>query len=128
MTAGVKALARAGLRNPASISVKVQDTNANIQTIPTTLRNHYIITTEEGKLKQLVHFLLSHKEEKVIVFFMTCADVEFYGRALEEVHELSEVPVETLHGRMVPKRRNGTFEHFVAMKNGVLCCTDVAAR
>lgn len=64
-----KALARAGLRNPATVSVAVRskqavghgatngNSNSKIQATPTSLENFYITCQPEEKLAQLVGFL-----------------------------------------------------------------------
>ena len=121
-TKEVKELARAGMRNPVVVSVKVQyevksaaagsgsggapagtdvpadgdggpgavssggavdaATAKHVVKTPATLRNWYVLVPYDRKPAELVAFLQQHQAEKVIVFFLTCAAVEFYSRAL----------------------------------------------
>lgn len=45
--------------------------------------------------------------EKIIVFLMTCASVDFFSKVLVHLKAVKELDmkVEGLHGRMVQKRR-----------------------
>lgn len=125
---------RAGVRNPVYIDVSVSSSREDSTdrqkggsgTItPSTLTNYYIVTTLEEKLSRLVAFLQDHSKEKIIVFFLTCACVQFYGQALQEYG----IDVELLHGKLVQKRREKAMERFREGTNGaILFCTDVAAR
>lgn len=146
---------RAGLRNPVWVNVAVTAANSSQQLLedgsrkhqeqatPISLTNYYVVTPQVEKLSRLTEFLKSHKDEKVIIFFLTCASVEFYGGALQKL--LPDQYVELLHGKLVQKRREKAMERFRECENddedgkdstkakeensgGVLCCTDVAAR
>ena len=158
---GIKELMlRAGMRNPVWVNVAIAsqpqqhlaadksslaDTlkeekpkKAQEQATPSSLSNYYIVTPLQEKLSRLVAFLSSHREDKIIVFFLTCACVEFYGAALQKL--LEPQYIEMLHGKMVQKRREKAMERFrecvnaegasgeAGAKGGVLLCTDVAAR
>lgn len=138
---GIKELmTRAGMRNPVWVNVaiaaaaaagKVDEEKAlhqaQEQATPTSLTNYYVVSPIEERLSRLVAFLRQHKEDKIIVFFMTCACVEFFGAALQAVVEPQYV--ELLHGKLVQKRREKAMERFREQENGaVLLCTDVAAR
>jgi ATP-dependent RNA helicase DDX55/SPB4 len=150
---GIKELMmRAGMRNPVWVNVAIAATQSEqthkmegdssngeeaasvgkAQATPSSLTNYYLVTPVEEKLSRLVSFLSSHRDEKIIVFFLTCACVEFYGAALQKV--LEPQYVEMLHGKLVQKRREKAMERFrecgesSAQKGGVLLCTDVAAR
>lgn len=126
-TQEVKALARAGLRNPATISVQVAN---NTQITPSTLKNFYALVGHEQRLSALHHFLKSKKEQKLIVFFSTCSAVDFFSRVLEHFHEndAEDFPIVALHGKMPQKKRTANYDRFVALKAGLLVCTDVVAR
>jgi ATP-dependent RNA helicase DDX55/SPB4 len=104
------------------------------QATPTSLTNYYLVTSVETKLSRLVSFLTSHKEEKCIVFFLTCACVEYYGLALQYVLP-KQYYTEMLHGKLVQKRREKAMERFRNCGGsesndigGALLCTDVASR
>jgi ATP-dependent RNA helicase DDX55/SPB4 len=155
-TATSEWIRRAGLRNPVWIDVTVtapslqlQPKKQNDQTTtvatPSSLTNYYIISPLDEKLSRLVSFLQSHaRSEKVIVFFLTCACVDFFGTVLtkllcpekkkSDAFCSSGIYIEMLHGKMVQKRRENAMERFRkcgsadAPTGGVLFCTDVAAR
>nr|XP_057913641.1 ATP-dependent RNA helicase DDX55 [Doryrhamphus excisus] len=125
-TQELEKLVRAGLRNPVRITVKEKGVAASsTQKTPSRLCNYYTICRSEDKFNHLVAFLRQHKHEKQLVFFSTCACVEYYGRALEAL--VKKVPVHCIHGKMKHKR-NKTFAEFRALKSGILVCTDVMAR
>ncbi|XP_040432414.1 ATP-dependent RNA helicase DDX55 isoform X2 [Cygnus olor] len=125
-TQEVENLVRAGLRNPVRISVKEKGVAAsNTQKTPTRLENYYMICKADEKFNQLVHFLRQHKQEKHLVFFSTCACVEYYGKALESL--IKQVKIMCIHGKMKHKR-NKIFTEFRKLPGGILVCTDVMAR
>ncbi|KAM9118808.1 ATP-dependent RNA helicase DDX55 isoform 2-T2 [Pangshura tecta] len=109
-TQEVENLVRAGLRNPVRIAVKEKGVAAsNTQKTPTRLENYYMICKADEKFNQLVHFLRQHKQEKHLVFFSTCACVEYYGKALESL--VKNVKIMCIHGKMKHKR-NKIFTEF----------------
>ncbi|XP_008323848.1 ATP-dependent RNA helicase DDX55 [Cynoglossus semilaevis] len=126
-TQELEKLVRAGLRNPVRITVKEKGVAATAaaQKTPSRLSNYYTICRSEDKFNHLVAFLRQHKHEKQLVFFSTCACVEYYGRALETL--IKKVTVCCIHGKMKQKR-NKIFADFRALKSGILVCTDVMAR
>lgn len=126
-TQEVKALARAGLRNPATISVQVAN---NTQIIPSTLHNFYRIAEHDQRLSALHHFVKSKKAQKMIVFFSTCSAVDYFGKVLELLYQKdgTTFPVVSLHGKMPQKKRTKHYDEFVAATAGLLVCTDVVAR
>ncbi|RLN44024.1 hypothetical protein BBJ28_00008297 [Nothophytophthora sp. Chile5] len=125
-TQEVKALARAGLRNPATISVQVAN---NTQVTPATLQNYFCLVGHDQRLSALHHFAKSKKGEKLIVFFSTCGAVDFFARVLEELFKGdSAFPVVGLHGKMPQKKRTTNYDRFSALESGLLVCTDVVAR
>lgn len=131
---------RVGMRNPVWIDVAVtgkQHTNEKEKLIeaqqatPSSLTNYYLVTRLDEKLSRLATFLTDHRDEKLIVFFLTCAEVEYYGLLLQRL--LPDNHVEMLHGRLVQKRREKTLERFRGETNDTksglaLFCTDVGAR
>ncbi|CAK6439956.1 unnamed protein product [Pipistrellus nathusii] len=125
-TQEVESLVRAGLRNPVRVSVKEKGAAASsTQKTPSRLENHYMVCKADEKFNQLVHFLRNHKQEKHLVFFSTCACVEYYGKALEAL--VKGVEVMCIHGKMKFKR-NKIFMGFRQLQSGILVCTDVMAR
>uniref|UniRef100_UPI00358E8ABD ATP-dependent RNA helicase DDX55 isoform X2 n=1 Tax=Myxine glutinosa TaxID=7769 RepID=UPI00358E8ABD len=125
-TQEVEELVRAGLRNPVHISVREKGQAADsTRRTPALLDNYYMVCKAEDKFNQLVAFLKARQNEKHLVFFSTCACVEYFGKALEEF--LQSTKVLLLHGKM-KRKRNRTFTTFRKMTSGVLVCTDVMAR
>ena len=103
---------------------------------PSSLTNYYTIVNLPQKLDRLVDFLVTHgKEERIVVFFMACACVEFYGLALQKLKEMkgdgngTVIDIQTIHGKMHQKRRSLSLDKFINSKTGgVLLCTDVVSR
>ncbi|XP_030677477.1 ATP-dependent RNA helicase DDX55 isoform X3 [Nomascus leucogenys] len=125
-TQEVENLVRAGLRNPVRVSVKEKGVAASsAQKTPSRLENYYMVCKADEKFNQLVHFLRNHKQEKHLVFFSTCACVEYYGKALEAL--VKGVKIMCIHGKMKYKR-NKIFMEFRKLQSGILVCTDVMAR
>jgi ATP-dependent RNA helicase DDX55/SPB4 len=98
-TRQVKDLARAGLRNPATIAVAVRGwataaaaaaagagsssgSAAAVQATPTTLRNYYMTCDPRRKLGTLVRLLNACPSAKFIVFTSTCASVDYLSGLL----------------------------------------------
>uniref|UniRef100_A0A8C9S798 ATP-dependent RNA helicase n=1 Tax=Scleropages formosus TaxID=113540 RepID=A0A8C9S798_SCLFO len=114
-TQELEKLVRAGLRNPVRITVKEKGVAAtSVQKTPARLSNFYMVCRADEKFNTLVAFLRQHKHEKQLVFFSTCACVEYYGRALELL--VKNVPVHCIHGKMKHKR-NKIFSEFRKLKS-----------
>ncbi|XP_077479345.1 ATP-dependent RNA helicase DDX55 [Stigmatopora argus] len=124
-TQEVEKLVRAGLRNPMRIAVKEKPGAGSTRKTPAALRNYYTVCRADEKFNALVAFLRQRKHHKQLVFFSTCACVDYFGRALETL--VKKVPVLCIHGKMKNKR-NKIFDDFRALKSGILVCTDVMAR
>lgn len=102
-TKEVKELARAGLRNPVSISVRVQHQNSitqnnpggfpdktqtygnKPQATPSTLENFYLVAEYDERMWVLARFIWEHRREKIMIFCATCACVDFYSLALDRL-------------------------------------------
>lgn len=125
-TQEVENLVRAGLRNPVRITVKEKGVAAsNTQKTPARLQNFYMICKADEKFNHLVGFLRQHKQEKHLVFFSTCACVEYYAKILDAL--VKNVKLMSIHGKMKDKR-NKIFTEFRKLDSGILVCTDVMAR
>ncbi|XP_076434856.1 ATP-dependent RNA helicase DDX55-like [Babylonia areolata] len=125
-TQEVDSLIRAGLRNPVRITVK-EKTSATLapQRTPSSLSNYFMIVDADEKFGQLVQLLKTKRGRKVLLFFSTCASVEYFSLCLQ--HILKQTPVLAIHSKMKSKR-NKVFSKFRSMPSGVLVCTDVMAR
>ena len=137
LTAQVQQLVRAGLRNPVMVDVQVQwkaDAGSKssvlipLQVTPHSLVNWAHVLPARDKLTYLARFLLQQAEQKVIVFFLTCACVEYFHAALPLLPEMAAVSWHALHGQMAQRKRNAAYAAFTAASSAVLLCTDVAAR
>ncbi|MGH0152279.1 UNVERIFIED_CONTAM: hypothetical protein FKN15_054516 [Acipenser sinensis] len=114
-TQEVENLVRAGLRNPVRITVKEKGaTESSTQKTPARLQNYYTVCRTEEKFNLLVAFLRQHKHEKHLVFFSTCACVEYYGKALEAL--VKNGTILCIHGKMKHKR-NKIFTEFRKLKS-----------
>lgn len=143
-TEAVESLSRAGLRNPVRVSVAVtgagQNSNSAIQqeeqqqATPESLHIMYRLVPTSRKLDELINFLQIHSEEKVIVYFLTCACVDFFALILPRLMKLKPLAghkwsgMHALHGRMKQSVREATLSAFSSAPVGFLLATDVAAR
>ena len=130
-TNAVRKLARAGLRNPVTVNVKIRKTREGGQCkIPTQLQSHYRVCETREKLCFLVNFLnnqVGKKHKKAIVFTTTCASVDFFSSTLPHLEELRDIRFVSLHGKMTQKKRERAFDEFnkasVEKQGCVLICT-----
>lgn len=129
-------LARAGLRNPVRVSVRVNNqresggsNSAEQQRLPSALRCFYHVSRQESKLQHLIHLLCTEAEGRVIVYFLTCACVDFYKQLpLAELIANEKRVILSLHGKQPQARRTKSLKAFEDTPNSILLCTDVAAR
>ncbi|KAF9438704.1 ATP-dependent rRNA helicase spb4 [Entomortierella beljakovae] len=133
MTDGLTELVRAGLRNPVRVVVKVEDlVGGGGQRTPASLHIGYIFCSTSQKLLLLTHLLRQEAfNKKSIVYFATCAGVDYFYKLLSRLPQLSDFAIHSLHGKMETKKRSLTFKSFTeipAGSPGVLLCTDVASR
>ena len=127
---------RGGLRNPARIKVTRAPVEGgsgdNHHELPSQLRNYYVSLEQHKKLPALIPFLRDRiaAKETVIVFFLTCASVDFHFEAVKQMMlPAIEDSVHKLHGRMVPKVRKQAYKRFLQSEKGsVLLATDLVAR
>ncbi|KAJ2773584.1 ATP-dependent rRNA helicase spb4 [Coemansia nantahalensis] len=165
MSEGLGQLMRAGLRNPVRVQVQVEDRGGSgsggvvsERRIPATLSVKYLVSPPDRKLAQILrHIQSSGGAQKYIVYFSTCAAVDYFYRLLRRLlcPKAESVPggkqalraerqrigrlfrvdypvsVHSLHGQMVQKKREATYGAFSALPSGeagILLCTDVASR
>lgn len=107
----VAALMRAGLRNPFRVNVAVQsgqgedtDASAGTRKTPLSLDITYTIIPGNEKVPQLLAFLASHSDKKVIVYFLTCASVEYFSSVLPSLPGGASNPLLALHGSLKQKK------------------------
>jgi superfamily II DNA/RNA helicase len=67
----------------------------------------------EQKVEQLLAFLHTRTEEKGIVYFLTCASVEYMATTLPQLPSADNMPILMMHGGMKqPKARPWPSRHF----------------
>ncbi|XP_071622611.1 ATP-dependent DNA helicase DDX31 isoform X3 [Heliangelus exortis] len=166
LTEGVTRLADISLNDPVRISVAddIQKTlkpasQADQQAssssscmeqenfaVPEKLKQYVVMVPSKLRLVTLAAFILEkckfEKNHKMIIFFSSCEQVEFYYVLLLKVLSggvESEQPGHSsgssahlqflrLHGNMEQEERTEVFQEFLKSKTGILLCTDVAAR
>ena len=124
-TSEVSSLIRAGLRNPAVVSVKDHARAEADQRTPASLDNYYLVCQPSLKLSLLVQLLRERSSLKLMVFAATCACVDYFTVLLK--HFLPGTQIFSIHGKMKHKRHK-IFNQFRQAKSGILLCTDVMAR
>jgi len=133
MTNAVNELIRTGLRNPVKVTVKVESVGGvqGEQKIPDTLKIFYQVSPYEERLAFLLNYLEAIHKIKTIVYFGTCACVDYFAKAVTNLtgqQKSSKLRIVALHGKMEHKRRSNVYREFVESPSAVLFCTDLAAR
>ena len=60
-----------------------------------------------------------HREEKIIVYFLTCAAVDFYALAIPIAAGKGGLQTSALHGKMKQSQREATLAAFAAKPGGM---------
>ncbi|NXY61338.1 DDX31 helicase, partial [Callaeas wilsoni] len=166
LTEGVTRLADISLSDPISISIadeiqkvpqpasqRDREASSSLNcmeqenfAVPDTLQQYVMMVPSKLRLVTLAAFILQkckfEKRHKMIIFFSSCEQVEFYHELLVKVlsgeseseqpgrSSLSSVSLQflRLHGDMEQEERTEVFQEFLKSKTGILLCTDVAAR
>ncbi|KAK2805241.1 ATP-dependent rRNA helicase spb4 [Emmonsiellopsis sp. PD_5] len=126
----VDQIVRVGLRNPVKIAVKVKGAGAEDKRTPASLQMTYLLTPPSHKLPSLHQILstLSPPPQKSILYFSTCAAVDYYQHILPTLlpDQFLTIP---LHGKHPPQVRQKNFTRFInSLTPSILLTTDVAAR
>ncbi|XP_073019161.1 DEAD-box ATP-dependent RNA helicase 18 [Primulina eburnea] len=136
-TEAVEELSKAGLRNPVRVEVRaeVKTSNNSLSSqqitsakTPSGLHIEYIECEAEKKPSQLIDILVKNKTRKLIIYFMTCACVDYWGTLLPRLSVLKDFSLISLHGKMKQVAREKALDLFTSLSSGILLCTDVAAR
>ncbi|KAL1368149.1 hypothetical protein AAHE18_02G100500 [Arachis hypogaea] len=117
-TEAVEELARAGLRNPVRVEVRAA---AKLLNAPAASKHPESTKTPSG-------LQIENRSRKVIIYFMTCACIDYWGVVLPRLSVLKGFSLVPLHGKMKQTVREKALASFTSLSNGVLLCTDVAAR
>ncbi|CAN1812100.1 DEAD-box ATP-dependent RNA helicase 18 [Linum perenne] len=123
-TEAVEELAKAGLRNPVRVEVRAEE--KALTHIVGLMQ--YLECEADKKLSELVDLLVKNKSKKIIVYYMTCACVDYWGVVLPQLSVLKSLSLIALHGKMKQNAREKALAKFTSLTSGVLLCTDVAAR
>ncbi|KAK4277794.1 hypothetical protein QN277_015735 [Acacia crassicarpa] len=136
-TEAVEELSKAGLRNPVRVEVRAESKSVNdpaasqqptSSRTPAGLQIEYMECSGEKKPSQLVDILVKNRSKKMIIYFMTCACVDYWGLVLPRLSALKGFSLIPLHGKMKQAAREKALASFTSLSNGILLCTDVAAR
>lgn len=120
-TTKVEDLARISLRpGPLFINVDSKEENSTVDR----LEQGYVVCDSDKRFLLLFSFLKRNIKKKVIVFLSSCNSVKYYAELLNYI----DLPVLDLHGKQKQQKRTNTFFEFCNAKQGILICTDVAAR
>ncbi|KAL4792077.1 P-loop containing nucleoside triphosphate hydrolase protein [Aspergillus venezuelensis] len=120
-TTKVEDLARISLRpGPLYINVDHRKEHSTVAG----LEQGYVICEADKRFLLLFSFLKRNLKKKIIVFFSSCNCVKYHAELLNYI----DLPVLDLHGKQKQQKRTNTFFEFCNAKQGVLICTDVAAR
>ncbi|KAM7268639.1 hypothetical protein ACFE04_010805 [Oxalis oulophora] len=119
-TKAVNDLARVSLKNPVHADV---DSSRNKVTNEG-LQQGYCVVPSAKRFSVLYHFLKRNQNKKVMVFFSSCNSVNFHSELLSYIN----VKCSHIHGKLKQQKRTTTFFDFCKAENGILLCTDVAAR
>ncbi|KAK2790067.1 ATP-dependent rRNA helicase spb4 [Emmonsiellopsis sp. PD_33] len=126
----VDQIVRVGLRNPVKIAVKVKGAGAEDKRTPASLQMTYLLTPPSHKLPALQQILstLDPIPQKSILYFSTCAAVDYYQHILPALLPDQFLPI-PLHGKHPPQVRQKNFTRFInSVTPSILLTTDVAAR
>lgn len=119
-TTKVEDLARLSLRKP--IYVGVDDKREH--STASGLEQGYVVTPSDARFLLLFTFLKKNLKKKVMVFFSSCNSVKFHSELLNYI----DIPVWDIHGKQKQQKRTSVFFEFIKAKEGIMLCTDVAAR
>lgn len=152
MSDALAELVRTGLRNPVRITVKVENRQTREECkMPESLQSRYLLCEYEHRLPAVLQHVATHPTaQKSIVYFATCASVDYFTLALpllvgeattgadgdsnsppspDTYSFLASLPkIFALHGRMEQKKRQRIYQEYLAAPRALLLCTDVAAR
>lgn len=117
----IQDLIRAGLRNPVLVRIREKATTST----PVRLQNYYMVVEPQLKLASLLEFMRGRDIQKALIFFPTCACVEYWSEILPDL--MPDTKCLALHGKM----KGGRFkvlDQFKKEPRALLLCTDVLAR
>ena len=110
------------LNNPKYIELKInkEGTNNNLQN----LDQGYIIIEGDKKFIFLYTFLKNNSNKKIMIFFNSCSEVQFYSYLLNYIG----IEVMSISGDLKQINRETIYREFFNSEKGILLCTDIAQR
>ena len=110
------------LINPKYIQLKInkEGTNNNLQN----LDQGYLIIEGSKKFIFLYTFLKKNLNQKIMIFFNSCSEVQFYSYLLNYIG----IEVMSISGDLKQINRETIYREFFNSENGILLCTDIAQR
>ncbi|KAL7123371.1 hypothetical protein ACP275_01G101400 [Erythranthe tilingii] len=88
------------------------------------LQQGYCVIPTAKRFIVLLSFLKKNPSKKVMVFFSTCNSVKFHWELLRN----TGVTCHFIYGKQKQQQRTSTFFEYCKADEGILLCTDVAAR
>ncbi|KAK9476878.1 P-loop containing nucleoside triphosphate hydrolase protein [Lipomyces japonicus] len=120
-TTKVEDLARISLRpGPLYINVAEKEEASTVEG----LEQGYVVCESDKRFLLLFSFLKRNIKKKIIVFLSSRNCVKYFSELLNYI----DLPVLDLHGNQKQQKRTNTFFEFCNAKQGILICTDIAAR
>jgi len=118
------------------LRMKVEESKGKVNVmneVPATLTNYYLVVdSQEQKLSHLLTFIKNKpKNVKIMIFFGTCASVEYYSYVLYHLFQKFLIPkrkILKLHRKIKQEQRSKVHQKFLSVSSGLLLTTDVSAR
>lgn len=137
-TNDIEDLIKSGLRNPIKVNVnrltstkhdqKIRDNLRNGLMMPDTLTNHfYVCDSYAHKLATLTELVRQDEFKKILVFFATCSQIDYFYECLASSIKDRQIPILKLHRRLKSKRKS-LFKEFKTKKRCVFLVTDILSR
>ena len=110
------------LNDPVYIKLKInpEGQNNNLQN----LEQGYLILEGNLKFNFLYTFLKNNSSKKIMIFFNSCSEVQFFSYLLNYIG----IKVLSISGDLKQINRETIYREFFNSEKGVLLCTDVAQR
>lgn len=110
------------LNNPVYIQLKInkEGKNNNLQN----LEQGYLIIEGNLKFIFLYTFLKKNLKQKIMIFFNSCSEVQFFSYLLNYIG----IEVMSISGDLKQINRETIYREFFNLEKGILLCTDIAQR
>ena len=122
LTKKIENLGLLSLKNPIYIKLEInpEGKNNNLQN----LEQGYIIVEPDLKFIFLYTFLKKNFSKKIMIFFNSCSEVQFFSQLLNYIG----ISVLFISGDLKQIERETIYREFFNSEKGFLLCTDVAQR